>query len=125
MELIDEVALKGKGIIRRENLSQNSTKLSKTIIRSRICVPMLYKNKVVGILYHDNRLLSSVFKDTDLELLSYFAALAAFALDNAKIHEEFELLNKKLKEENLYYEQQTIQNFDFDKTRRYSKRIGR
>jgi GAF domain-containing protein len=49
---------------------------------------MVFRDKMVGVLYHDNRLLSSAFKESDLKLLSYFASQAAFAMDNVKAYEE-------------------------------------
>jgi formate hydrogenlyase transcriptional activator len=75
---------------------------------------MILRDKVVGVLYHDNRLLSSVFKESDLELLTYFAAMAAFALDNAKAYEEIQRLNQKLREEKLYYEEQHLFSIHFE-----------
>ena len=75
-------------------------------VRSRICVPMIFKDRVKGVLYHDNRLLSSAFKESDLETLSFFATQAAIALDNAGAYEEIQRLNEKLKEEKLHWEEQ-------------------
>jgi formate hydrogenlyase transcriptional activator len=76
------------------------------MIRSRICIPMIFKDKVVGVLYHDNRLLNCDFKESDIELLSFFASQAAIALDNAIAYEEIQNLNRRLQKENLYYEEQ-------------------
>ncbi len=112
MEMIEEVAVTGKGKI-KGMASIKGSDLSGAI-RSLICVPMVLKDKVFGVLYHDNRLLSSAFKETDLELLSYFAAQAAFALDNAIAYEEIQKLNQRLKEEKLYFEQEHFQNLHFD-----------
>ncbi|MBU4316249.1 MAG: sigma 54-interacting transcriptional regulator [Proteobacteria bacterium] len=80
--------------------------LSGDVIRSRICVPMIFRGKVTGVLYHDNRLLNSVFQETDLEWLSFFAAQAAIALDNLSAHEEISRLNQKIREETTYTEEQ-------------------
>ena len=114
IEMIEKVATGGVGLVQRADPSLGSEDLSEEIIRSRICVPMIYRNKVFGVLYHDNRLLSSAFSESDLELLSYFAALAAIAMDNARAYRKIENLNQKLKEEKLYYEQQALQSYDFD-----------
>ncbi len=112
-KMIEEVARSGKGRIQgpedgREKGSSRDT------IRSRICVPMILRGKVVGVLYHDNRLLSSAFKEPDLKLMSYFGALAAFALDNAGAYEEIQRLNQKLNEEKKYYEEQHRQTIHFE-----------
>jgi transcriptional regulator with GAF, ATPase, and Fis domain len=114
MRLIEEVAREGKGRVLGINSSESPGAMSDEVIRSRICVPMILRDKTVGVLYHDNRLLSSAFKETDLEVLSYFAALAAFALDNARAYDEIKRLNTKLSEENLYYKEQHLLNLHFE-----------
>jgi formate hydrogenlyase transcriptional activator len=114
MEMIEEVARAGKGRILGIGLQKKQEILDREIIRSRICVPMILRGTTVGVLYHDNRLLSSAFKESDLELLSYFAALAAFALDNARAYEEINRLNWNLNEENLYYKEEHLQNLHFE-----------
>lgn len=114
LKMIEEVAEAGKGRVTGINSEEDPGTFSNEIIRSRICVPMILRDKTVGVLYHDNRLLSSAFKESDLELLSYFAALAAFALDNARAYEEIKRLNIKLSEENLYYKEEHLQNLHFE-----------
>jgi transcriptional regulator with GAF, ATPase, and Fis domain len=113
MKLIKEVSITGKGRVVETNLAGNIND-SSDLILSRICVPMILKDKIIGLLYHDNRLLSNAFKESDLDLLAYFAALAAFALDNANAYEEIQRLNHKLTEEKLYYEEQHLQSIHFE-----------
>ena len=115
MKLIEEVAVSGNGRILSINSKEKDKMSSKNnIIFSRICVPMILRDKTVGVLYHDNRLLSSAFKESDLELLSYFAALAAFALDNASAYEEIKRLNQKLSEETQYYKEEHLSTLHFE-----------
>jgi len=114
MELIGRVAKERKGIIYGEVPEEGRADSRGDVIRARICVPMIIRDKVVGVLYHDNRLLRTVFKQTDMEILSYFAAQAAIALDNAISYEEIQRLNEKLKEEKLYYEKQEAQCRHFE-----------
>ncbi|MCK4785017.1 MAG: GAF domain-containing protein, partial [Desulfobacteraceae bacterium] len=114
MEMIEGVARVGKGCILGISSQQRRGAPDNAIIRSRICVPMILRGKTVAVLYHDNRLLSSAFKESDLELLSYFAALAAFALDNARAYEEINRLYHNLSEENLYYKEEHLQNLHFE-----------
>lgn len=114
MKMIQEAAVDGKGRVMGPNIEEDPGVFSTEVIRSRICVPMILRDKTVGVLYHDNRLLSSAFKESDLELLSYFAALGAFALDNASAYEEIKRLNIKLSEENLYYKEENLQNLHFE-----------
>lgn len=114
MRLINEVAATGKGRILGYGEEENDAPAVPSAIRSRICVPMILRGKTVGVLYHDNRLLSSAFRESDLELISYFAALAAFALDNVKAYEEIRRLNKNLSEETLYYKEEHLQTLHFE-----------
>ncbi len=114
MKMIQEVAESGKGRVLSSNPAEKGEGLSTETIRSRICVPMILRDKPVGVLYHDNRLLSSAFRESDLDLLSYFAALAAIALDNAGAYDEIKRLNAKLSEENLYYREEHLQNLHFE-----------
>jgi formate hydrogenlyase transcriptional activator len=112
-KLIEEVASSGRGLIQGSEDGRDPGS-SRDPIRSRICVPMILRGKVVGVLYHDNRLLSSAFRESDLKLMSYFGGLAAFALDNASAYEEIQRLNQKLKEEKKYYEEQHRQTIHFE-----------
>ena len=114
MKMIEEVARSGKGRILETSSEETPGSLASEVIRSRICVPMILMDKTVGVLYHDNRLLSSAFKSSDLELLSYFAALAAFALDNARAYEEIKRLNQELSQETQYYREEHLQNLHFE-----------
>lgn len=113
MQMIKEVALEGKGKLLGKNRDKEKSE-GREVISSRICVPMILHDKTVGVLYHDNRLLSSAFQESDLELLSYFAALAAFALDNASAYEEIKRLNRKLSEETRYYKEEHLQSLHFE-----------
>jgi len=125
MALIEEVAKTGKGRIMESDPPEGSTAPGGERIRSRICVPMILRNKVTGVLYHDNRLLSSAFKAPHLELLAFLAAIAAIALDNATASREICRLNKKLNREKQYYEEEHIQSLNFKEIIGKSKGIGK
>jgi formate hydrogenlyase transcriptional activator len=108
MAMIEEVAATGRGLIQGTDTKEIEAYCGDAI-RSRICVPMILRDRVLGVLYHDNRLLGSAFNESDLEMLAYFGALAALALDNAEAYEEIHRLNQKLNDENKYYEEQQKQ----------------
>ena len=114
MKIINEVAKTGKGRIIVADLSKTEKPDSNDAIRSRICSPMILRNKIEGVLYHDNRLLSSAFKESDLEILAYFAAQTAVAIENAENYEEIQRLNQKLKDEKHYFEEQHLENLHFE-----------
>ncbi len=114
LRMIEEVAETGRGQIDEGKPPIRNSPGTTEVIRSRICVPMTLKDRVVGVLYHDNRLLTSVFKETDLNLLQYFGAMAAFALDNLEAYEEIRRLNQKLREEKEYFEEQHLLSIHFE-----------
>ncbi|MBT4262944.1 MAG: sigma 54-interacting transcriptional regulator [Deltaproteobacteria bacterium] len=109
LRMLETVAQSGKGMIMGSESEKPASFFSNDNIRSRICVPMVLRDKVVGVLYHDNRLLSSAFKESDLKLLSFFAAQAAFALDNANAYNEIKRLNQRLSQEKEYYKEEHTQ----------------
>lgn len=113
LKMVEDVARTGKACIEGIEKGCRLNHCSNGIL-SRFCVPMIQRNKVVGVMYHDNRLLRSAFRESDLEFLAYFAAQAAFAMDNAKAYEEIQRLNQRLNEEKLYYKEQHLQNLHFD-----------
>jgi transcriptional regulator with GAF, ATPase, and Fis domain len=113
-QMIECVASTGKGEIQEMEYSKNMEFLEDEAIRSRIGVPMILRNEVVGVLYHQNRLLNSVIKNEDLEILTIFAAQAALALDNAAAYQKIKRLNQRLEKEKEYYEEEHRQEFDFN-----------
>ena len=114
LELIQETARTGRGRILDLDASKNAASLSGDEIRSCICVPLSIRNKLVGVLYHDNRMLRSVFRESDLEILNYFAAQAAIAMDNAQAWEALQEMYRKQKEEKQYFEEQYLESLHFE-----------
>ena len=124
MKMIETVARTGLGSIKNE-APHNPVSSQEGAVRSRICVPLIIRGKVSGVLYHDNRLLSNVFGDSDLEFLSYFAAQAAIALDNSRAYQEARHESEKLKEEKQYYEEEHQKTLHFEDIIGKSPAIGR
>ena len=114
IKMINEVAVSGRGRIEGEKSAKGKGRVGGQTILSRICVPMILRDKVAGVLYHDNRLMSSAFKESDMELLAYFASQAAFALDNASAYEKIRRQHQKLNQEKLYYEEQHLKSLHFE-----------
>ncbi len=83
-------------------------------IRSLICVPMILRNQVIGVLYHDNRIFNSSFQEPDLEMLSFFAAQAAIALDNAEAYQKLKSQYQREKEGKRYFELQYLEESNFE-----------
>jgi adenylate cyclase len=56
-------------------------------LRSILCVPLLVKDQVIGVIYADSRIKSGLFSERDLDVLVTFANQVATAIDNARLFE--------------------------------------
>ncbi|HLZ20180.1 MAG TPA: sigma 54-interacting transcriptional regulator [Smithellaceae bacterium] len=114
MQLIQETCKTSQGQIRDFNQGQDSQVIDPSGIRSCICVPMIIRGKVTGVLYHDNRLFRSAFRERDLDILNYFAAQAAIAMDNARAWEALRNMYEQQQREKQYYKEQYLESIRFE-----------
>ncbi len=56
-------------------------------LRSILCVPILVKEQVIGVIYADSRIKTALFSERDLDVLVTFANQVATAIDNARLFE--------------------------------------
>lgn len=56
-------------------------------LRSILCVPIIVREEVIGLVYVDNRMHIGLFKQEHLELLMAFASQAGFAIENARLYQ--------------------------------------
>ena len=64
-------------------------------LRSILCVPLMVKNEIIGVIYTDNRIRSGIFSESERDLLIAFANQAAVAIENARL---FSSLKRTLEE---------------------------
>jgi adenylate cyclase len=64
---------------------QNSATVAQLVLRSVLCVPLMYKGHVTGAVYVDNRLQASLFTEREKNILVAFANQAAVAIENARL----------------------------------------
>jgi adenylate cyclase len=64
-------------------------------LRSILCVPLMVKNDIIGVIYTDNRIRSGIFSESDRDLLIAFANQAAVSIENARL---FSSLKRTLEE---------------------------
>lgn len=83
---IREVVETGRGIKRSQ--TRLSLPAIEDHIRSLVCMPLKFRNKLIGVLYHDNRMLLHAFQDSHLSQLYYFAAIISLVIKNQMIHQE-------------------------------------
>lgn len=56
-------------------------------LRSILCVPIMVKTKMIGVVYVDNRLQTGIFGNSDRDLLAAFASQAGVAIENARLYQ--------------------------------------
>ncbi len=64
-------------------------------LRSILCVPLLVKTELIGVIYTDNRIRSGIFSESERDLLLAFANQAAVSIENARL---FSSLKRTLEE---------------------------
>ncbi|MBU2647678.1 sigma 54-interacting transcriptional regulator [bacterium] len=114
MQIITETARTGRGTILAENHGNGMETRAGDGICSLICVPMILRNRLIGVLYHDNRIYTSSFQESDQEMLGFFAAQAAIALDNAEAYQKLKNQVQKEKEGKRYFEKQYLEESNFE-----------
>jgi signal transduction histidine kinase len=57
-------------------------------LRSIMCAPLMSRDKVIGVIYVDNRAKTAMFDRDDLDMLNAFASQAAAAIQNARLYED-------------------------------------
>ncbi len=87
--IVDHVAQTGEPVITTDaqldpNFS-NSESVVMHALRSILCVPLIVKDQVTGVVYVDNRIKDAAFGEKHLNVLVDFANQAAIAIDNARL----------------------------------------
>lgn len=67
-------------------------------VHSVMCAPVRHRDRTLGVLYLDNRLVRGLFNTHDLKVLQAFAAQAAAAFANARMFVDQERSRRDLKE---------------------------
>jgi diguanylate cyclase (GGDEF)-like protein len=89
--IFDEVIQSGKATITENALDSFDTSSVLALqLRSVLCAPLISRGRILGAVYVENRSVSNLFEDEDLELLEYFAAQAAVSIENAMLNEDLE-----------------------------------
>jgi signal transduction histidine kinase len=66
-------------------------------VRSFATVPLIAKDRVIGVILVDNMFNQRPITDSDLKFLAMFANQAALAIENAIIHSNLEMMNKDMR----------------------------
>jgi adenylate cyclase len=84
-----EAAESGQPVVAQDAMADPKYDAQKSIVayapRSIICVPLIFKGDVTGVLYADNRRVPNLFGEREVSLLVAFANQAAIAIENARL----------------------------------------
>ena len=99
--IVDKVALTGEPVLttnaEEDPRFDQQLSIVEHKLRSILCVPLKLKNKIIGVIYVDNRVFTGLFQISDLEMLIAFADQAAVAIDNARLFDGLQTANRELK----------------------------
>jgi len=110
-----------KEIVLLENASEkgefkDNPKVQSLKIKSVLCLPVIKQNKLLGILYLENRLSDSVFTPERTEMTKLFTLEAAISLENARLVE-----NMKQAEASLKRHREHLEEMVEERTRQLNK----
>jgi transcriptional regulator with GAF, ATPase, and Fis domain len=90
--LAREVMESGQAILTRDALNDarfhGSDSIQELKLRSILCCPLKIRDRLIGVVYVDNRSLSDKFNQSNLNLLRAVADQAALAIENARLAEK-------------------------------------
>ena len=89
--VINRVAAEGKPVLttnaQEDDRFVGQASIIAFSLRSILCVPLRVKEKVIGVIYTDNRIKTGLFSEKERNLLNAFANQAAVAIENARLFE--------------------------------------
>jgi len=65
-------------------------------LRSVLCVPLIARSSLVGLIYADSRTISGCFNKADLDMANIFASQAAVAIENTQLFQQTKQANQML-----------------------------
>ncbi len=66
--------------------------------RSVLCIPLIRRSILTGVLYLENNRTTDAFSDDRVELLQIISSQAAISIENARMYQELDGLNKNLEQ---------------------------
>ncbi|MDH5606503.1 MAG: GAF domain-containing protein, partial [Anaerolineae bacterium] len=89
--VVEQVAKSGESLLtsdaqKDESLSKQ-TSVVNLKLRSILCAPLKIKDKILGVIYVDNRLTAGIFTEDDMHLMSSIASSASIAIENARLYQ--------------------------------------
>ncbi|MBC8070021.1 MAG: FHA domain-containing protein [Deltaproteobacteria bacterium] len=92
--ILEEVRNNKRAVLSSDAMLDERFKAAKSIImqgiRSTMCVPMLYNDRLVGAIHMDSMLTTNAFTEKDLTLFQGIATQAAVAIENHRLAKKIE-----------------------------------
>jgi adenylate cyclase len=89
--IVQRVAESGEAVLttnaQEDKRFQHAESIVSYSLRSILCVPLLVKGEVTGVIYTDNKIHAGLFTEATRDLLSAFANQAGVAIENARLFE--------------------------------------
>ena len=89
--------------------SQDSIHEGKIV--SAVCLPLLYDDRLIGVVYADSRFVAPQQRDSDRGVLQLFAVLASLAIENTRRRGDLTTRGDRLEEQNLVLTRQLAHEF--------------
>jgi GAF domain-containing protein len=74
----------------REKLFSADEYVASVHVRSVLCLPLIKQAKLVGVLYIENKVATSVFTPARIAILEVLAAQAAISLENTRLYSDLQ-----------------------------------
>lgn len=89
--VVERVAHDGEPIVTSDAQTDERFNIRQSVmflgLRSILCVPLSVKERIIGVIYVDNRMQAGIFGSADLKLMSAIASSAAVAIENARLYQ--------------------------------------
>jgi serine phosphatase RsbU (regulator of sigma subunit) len=89
--VVERVAREGTPVLTSDAQTDERFNIRQSVVflklRAILCVPISLKDRVLGVIYVDNRVQAGLFTQADIEMLSAIASSAAIAIENARLYQ--------------------------------------
>lgn len=90
-EVINYVARTGDNVVLHDAINEGeyiyAPYMKSRMPRSVLCAPLIYLNKIIGMLYLENNITTAAFTEKRVELLKVLSTQTAISIENAKLVE--------------------------------------
>ena len=115
--IIGDVARKGKPLFISDLDKHSRFRDQKSVLdlqlKTAVCLPLKIEDRVIGVIYTDASRLSAEIDEEDMPIFTAFAAQAAIAIENARLHGEVILARENLRRENMELKAELSERYEF------------